>query len=155
MPAYNLDATDRRILRILQNSSAITHKEIAAQLGLTTTPVYERIKRLEREGFIRAYVALLDADKVERNLIVFCSVSLKQHAKELIAQFVNDLLLCQEVIEFYHIAGNYDYLLKVAVKDMADYQNFIVNKLAAMNNVAHANSSFVMTTEKHSTALPL
>lgn len=151
----SLDATDRRILQLLQQNCSLTHKEIAAETGLSTTPVYERIKRLEREGYISRYVALLNPVKVGRSLTIFCSVSLKEHAKSLLEKFVAEVLRFEEVTECYHIAGNYDYLLKVAVKDMDAYQNFIVNKLAALNNVAHAQSSFVMTTEKHSTALPV
>ncbi|OWY19968.1 Lrp/AsnC family transcriptional regulator [Sphingobacteriales bacterium UPWRP_1] len=152
---YEPDATDRRIMHLLQQNCALTHKEIAAETGLTTTPVYERIKRLEREGFISGYVALLNPEKVGRSLTVFCLVSLKEHAKSLLEKFVEEVLRFEEVMECYHIAGNYDYLLKVAVKDMEAYRHFIVNNLAAMNNVAHAHSSFVMTTEKHSTALPV
>ncbi len=149
-----LDKFDIGILRLLQQDAKLTTKEIAAQLGLTNTPVYERIKRLERKGYIKKYVALLDKHKIDRSLTAFCNVSLKVHSKIFLDRFEKEILELEEVMECYHIAGLYDYLLKVVVKDMEQYRNFITQKLAVFENIGNVQSSFVMTTIKHSTAYP-
>ncbi|HNL39467.1 MAG TPA: Lrp/AsnC family transcriptional regulator [Saprospiraceae bacterium] len=154
-PAYQPDTTDLAILRLLQEDAFLTHKEIAGRLGLTTTPVYERIRRLEREGIIQGYVALVNREKVGKPLVVMCAVSLKEHAQVRLQQFESSVCALPEVTEVLHIAGGFDYLLKVVVRDMAEYQHFIVNKLAGLDNVGHAQSSFVLTELKQSTAVPL
>ncbi len=150
-----LDHTDLAILRLLQEDAFLTHKEIAVRLGLTTTPVYERIRRLERTGVIRGYVALVDRSRVGKPLVVMCSVSLKEHALSRLQQFEQSVCALPEVTEVLHIAGGFDYLLKVIVRDMAEYQHFIVHKLAGLDNVGHAQSSFVLTELKQTTAVPL
>ena len=154
-PAPTLDAMDQAILSMLQTDAFLTHKEIAAALGLSTTPVYERIRRLERSGVIRGYVALLDRARVGKPLVVMCAVSLKEHALPLLERFQEAVCALPEVTEVLHIAGGFDYLLKVVVADMAAYQHFIVDKLARLDNVGHAQSSFVLTELKYSTAVPL
>lgn len=148
-----LDNTDISILAFLQNDSKLTNKEIAAQLNLTTTPVYERIKRMEREGIIDKYVALVNPEKVGLQLTAFCDVSLKEHSKAFIEKFEQEISAFSEVSECYHIAGTFDYLLKIFVPDMSAYQNFIIHKLATLENIGKVQSSFVMTTVKKSTAL--
>lgn len=130
-------------------------KEVAAQLNMTTTPVYERIKRMEEDGYIRKYVALADKDKLGLSLLAFCNVSLKEHARDALLNFEEQVRGLPEVIECYHIAGLFDYLLKVVVTDMAAYQHFIVNKLAAFDNIGNVQSMFVMTEIKYSTRLPV
>ena len=126
---HKLDKTDIQILSFLQQDSKLTNKEIAAQLNLTTTPVYERIKRMERENIIEKYVALINPDKVGLQLTAFCDISLKEHSREFIEKFELEISAFSEVSECYHIAGMFDYLLKVFVTDMSAYQNFIINKL--------------------------
>ncbi|MCB0609008.1 MAG: Lrp/AsnC family transcriptional regulator [Lewinella sp.] len=148
-----LDDTDKAILRLLQEDAKYTNKEIASRLNLSTTPVFERIKRLEREGVIRKYVALADRKKVNLGLVSFCNVSLKQHAMELLVRFEEDVKSLPEVVECYHIAGMFDYLLKVVVKDMEAYQQFVSRKLAAVENIGRVQSAFVMTELKNSTFL--
>ena len=150
-----LDSIDRKLLHYLQEDAQLTTKELASKLSLTTTPVHERIKRLEKEGIITQYVALIDKHKVEKGLVGFCNVWLKEHSHPYLKKFEHEVVSLKEVIECYHIAGNFDYLLKVMVKDMTAYQHFIVNKLAKLDNIGNAQSSFVMTEIKHSTALPL
>ncbi|MFT5833696.1 MAG: Lrp/AsnC family leucine-responsive transcriptional regulator [Cognaticolwellia sp.] len=150
---HKLDKTDIQILSFLQQDSKLTNKEIAAQLNLTTTPVYERIKRMERENIIEKYVALINPDKVGLQLTAFCDISLKEHSREFIEKFELEISAFSEVSECYHIAGMFDYLLKVFVTDMSAYQNFIINKLATLENIAKVKSSFVMTTVKRSTAI--
>lgn len=150
-----LDATDKKILQLLQEDAKYTHKEIAAQLHLTTTPVYERIKRMEREGVIQQYVALVDRKKIQLSLMAFCNVSLKEHSTNYLVQFEQDIQLLPEVVECYHIAGLFDYLLKVLVKDMDTYQLFVSKKLAALENIGRVQSAFVMTEIKYSPNLPI
>jgi DNA-binding Lrp family transcriptional regulator len=150
-----IDSTDKLILALLQNDGKITFKEIASQLNLTTTPVYERIKRLERDGYIKSYKAILDRKKIGLNLLVFCNISLKEHQASYLSQFEKDIKKFNEVIACYHIAGMYDYLIKISVEDMDVYQYFIANKLANIKNIARVQSSFVMTEVKSAIDLPL
>jgi DNA-binding Lrp family transcriptional regulator len=150
-----LDATDFRILQMLQADANITTKEIAARLHITTTPVFERVKRLEREGYIASYVALLDRKKVGLTLVAYTNVSLKEHNSDILTRFEEAVRSLPEVMECYHIAGLFDYLLKVVVRDMDDYQHFVAKKLAALENIGKVQSSFVMTEIKHTTSLHL
>jgi DNA-binding Lrp family transcriptional regulator len=149
-----LDHLDLQILKLLQHDATLTHKEIAAELGLTITPVYERVRRLEREGFILKYVALVSPGKMGLGLTAFCNVSLVRHSTPLLKLFEEKVMSLQEVVICYHIAGQFDYLLKIVVPDMEAYQRFIVDKLAALDNIRQVQSSFVMTEVKNSTALP-
>ena len=132
-----------------------TELKVASQLNLTTTPVYERIKRLEREGYIKSYKAILDRKKIGLNLLAFCNISLKEHQATYLVQFEKDIKDFNEVIACYHIAGMYDYLIKISVEDMDVYQHFIANKLANIKNIARVQSSFVMTEVKSAVDLPL
>lgn len=150
-----LDQLDKRLLELLQNDSKKTTKAYAIQLGLSTTAIYERIKRLERGGAIRSYVALVDKAIVNRNFTVFCHVKLIQHVKDNIAQFEAQVMRLQEVVECHHLSGDYDYLLKIHVKDMDAYRHFMVNKLTTMNHIGSTQSSFTIKEVKHSTAIPL
>ena len=150
-----LDQTDRRILALLQQDAKFTNKEIAARLGMTTTPVYERIKKLDEQGFIQKYVGLLDRQKLGYTVLSFCNISLKEHAQPYLQKFEREVLTLTEVQECYHIAGMYDYLLKVVARDMAAYQHFIANKLAALENIGNVQSSFVMMEIKCSTEIPV
>lgn len=151
----NLDKTDLALLNLLQENALLTTRELAQRLHLTSTPVHERIKKLEKEGFIRKYVALLDQQKLNKGLTVFCYVSLKQHDKAIGHKFVKDILSLKEVTECYNVSGEYDFMLKILVKDMPEYQNFIFNKLGEIENIGNTQSMFVMGEIKHTTALPL
>ena len=151
----NIDAIDLAILNQLQNNSNINIKELASKINLTPTPVYERIKRLERDGYIMKYVALLDKQKLKKGMTVFCNVRLKEHAKNVGANFVKDIVALPEIIECYNIAGDYDFMLKILVADMASYQDFVMHKLSTIENIGNTNSIFVMGEIKHSTALPI
>lgn len=151
---YQIDAIDKRILQILQKDGKTKIKEIADALKMTNTPIFERIKRLEKEGYILGYTALVNKEKLGFNLVAFCTVTLESHHKEYLQQFVHDVKELEEVVECYHIAGMFDYLLKIYVKDMVDYQNFISQKLASLENIGRVHSSFVMTEIKNETILP-
>ncbi|MBL7774713.1 MAG: Lrp/AsnC family transcriptional regulator [Saprospiraceae bacterium] len=150
-----LDSTDRAILQLLQENAFLTTKEIAAQTNLSATPVYERIKRLEREGYIRQYTALLDRRRIGLPLLVFCDVLLKEHNRDFLLRFEASVVGLPEVLECHHVTGEYDYLLKIAVADMDAYQYFIKEKLAVLEHIGRVQSHFVMTEVKQSTVLPV
>ena len=150
-----LDSTDRKILHILQEDAKITNIALAAKFKLTATPVYERVKKMEQSGVISKYVALLDQKKVNKNLIIFISISLKNHARSYLTKFKETIDRYDEITECYHIAGNYDFLLKAQLKDMEAYQKFILSKLSVDENIGQVQSSFVLSKNKYSTALPV
>ena len=145
------DTVDKKILNLLQINSKINIKELALKTGLTQTPIYERIKRLEKSGIIKKYIAVLDKEKIGFTVEVFCQVTLLVHSKELINRFENSVNKMDEVIECFHVAGNYDYLLRVIVKDMKNYQLFLKNKLSVLESVTNVQSTFVMTSTKDNT----
>lgn len=149
------DNTDKRILRLLQADARLGAKEIAGKIGLTVTPTYERMRRIERSGIIKGIVALLDRHKLSRKMIAFCNVSLQVHSFRAIEGFEKAVRKIPEVMECYHMTGNYDYLLKVAVADMDQYQVFLTRKLAVIENIAQVHSNFVMTDVKYSTAFDI
>jgi len=149
------DPIDKKILKVLQADARLNTKQIAGKIGLTVTPTYERLKKIEQSGVIKEYVALLDRDKIGKTIVAFINVSLQLHYKPLINSFEKAIIKVPEVMECFHVAGNFDYLLKVVVKDMNSYQNFLSNKLATIENIAHVQSSFVMTEIKHQTAYVL
>ena len=148
-----LDQIDLQILRILQKNSKLTTKELADAVHLTATPVFERQKRLERQGYIKKYVAVLDPEKLNQGLLVFCKVKLKQINHEIADAFTRRILRIPEVIECYNTSGNYDYLLKVRASDMKQYQEFVLNKLGEIESLASLESTFVMSEVKQGYAL--
>lgn len=150
---HNLDKIDQQILMLLQQNSKVNIKEIALKVGLTTTPTYDRIKRLEKAGIITRYVAELNKEKVGLDLVVFCQVTLQVHSKKLITQFENAVEKMPEVIGCFHIAGNFDYLLKIVTPNIKSYQFFLKNKLSVLESVANVQSNFVMSTVKENSML--
>ncbi len=150
-----LDANDKKILMILQENAQLTHKDISKFLGLSLTATYERIKRLEKFKVIKKYVALIDREKVDRGLLVLCQVSTKEQSHDKLKDFERSLLKLDEVIECYYVAGNYDFSLKIVIKDMAAYQNFVITKLSTLPNVANVQSTFVMSELKYDTKIGL
>lgn len=141
---FTPDKKDRAILRLLQENARITVKEIAEKVHLSTTPVHERIKRMEESGVIKQYATLLDHSKVKKDLMVICYVSLKQHGKNAGAKFIKKIQELNEVIECFSISGEFDFMLKVVCQDMNSYYDFHVNKLSEIENVGHLQSIFVM-----------
>ena len=139
-----LDDKDMAILRLLQENARITVREISDAIHLSTTPVHERIRRMEASGVIRQYATLLDHTKIKRGLTVICYVSLKQHNKAAGAKFIKAIHGMQEVTECYNISGDFDFMLKVMVENMDSYYHFHVNKLSESENIAHVQSVFVM-----------
>ncbi|MBJ6368482.1 Lrp/AsnC family transcriptional regulator [Snuella sedimenti] len=150
-----LDTIDIRILKILQTKSSLTTKELAARVNLSPTPVFERVKKLERHGYIKNYVAVLDAEKLNKELMVFCNITLKEHTRDIGNQFVKDILALPEVVECYNISGDYDFFLKILVHNMKDYQNFVLDRLGSIQNIGSAHSTFVMGEIKNSYAIPI
>ena len=151
----HLDEIDIKLLELLQGNARLTSKELSVHLNLSLSPIYERIRRLEKMGVIAAYHTVLDREKLGFDLVAYCHVSLKEHARPLLKKFEEDVLNFAEVLECHHVTGNFDYMLKVCVKDMKSYQDFIVNKLASLVNIRNAQSQFVLSTIRESTALPL
>jgi Lrp/AsnC family leucine-responsive transcriptional regulator len=146
--AQNLDETDLLILKTLQKNAKLTTKELADAVHLTPTPVFERQKRLERRGYIKNYIAVLDAEKMGLGLQVYCKVKLKQINKEIAKQFTHRIMRMPEVTECYNTSGAYDYLLKVRARDMKQYQEFILNKLGEIESLSSIESTFVMSEVK-------
>src|ERR1700712_4374419 len=143
-----LDEKDRLILKLLQENAKITVREIAAKIHLSTTPVHERIKRMEDSGVILQYAALVNHSKVKKGLMAICYVSLKEHNKRSGAKFIKTIHELEEVIECLIISGEFDFLLKVAVENMDAYYDFHVNRLGQVENIGHVQSTFVMGVAK-------
>jgi len=141
---FSIDEKDMAILRLLQHNARITVKEISDKIHLSTTPVHERIKRMEEAGVIKQYATLVNHTKVKKSLMVICYVSLKQHNKTAGAKFIKMIQEMNEVVECYNISGEFDFMLKVMAENMDDYYNFHVNKLSEAENIGHVQSVFVM-----------
>ncbi|GAA4277346.1 Lrp/AsnC family transcriptional regulator [Aquimarina mytili] len=150
-----MDPIDQSILLLLQKDGKITIKDIAERLNLTTTPIFERVKKLEREGYIKSYKAILDRKKVGLQLMAFCNITLNLHQKDFIKKFEKEIQQFPEVVECYHVAGMFDYLIKIYASDMEQYQDFLSNKLASLENISKVQSSFVMTEVKDFSYLPI
>ncbi|MFO7719819.1 MAG: Lrp/AsnC family transcriptional regulator [Gillisia sp.] len=151
----HLDDTDKKILQKLQKNSKITNKELSNGLNLSVTAVFERIKRLERNGVISGYVALVKPDKVEKAFMVLTQIKLVQHTKNNVIQFELEVVNLPEVLECYHVSGEYDYILKVLVKDMEAYREFMLTKLTNLEHIGSTQSTFIISSVKSTTALPL
>lgn len=139
-----MDRIDNKIIEILKGNSKLGMKEIAGQIGLTITPTYERVRRLERSGVITGYTVQLNKKKIGKNLQVFCQVSLKEHRLGLLKKFENQVVNLPQVSACYHIAGDHDYALLIEVLDMDAYEDFLREHLATIPSIAHVQSSFVM-----------
>lgn len=144
-----LDAVDMEILRALQKNARLTAKELAAMVNLSTTPVFERVKRLEQRGYVKGYVAVLDAEKLGRGFVVFCSVKMRRIGREIAEDFARVVRSIPEVTECYNISGSYDYLLKIHAPNMKYYQEFVLNILGNIDHLGSLESTFVMDEIKH------
>ncbi|MFT4800941.1 MAG: Lrp/AsnC family leucine-responsive transcriptional regulator [Planctomycetota bacterium] len=150
-----LDAIDKQLLTLLQQNSKQTNKQLSQQLNLSVTAIFERIKKLERNGVIKQYVALLDKKKVDLGFTVFCHVKLTKHEQKSIANFETEIEQLSEVLECFHVSGDYDYLLKVAVTDMDHFRTFMVNKLTSLEEIGSTQSSITIKEVKNNTAVIL
>ena len=150
-----MDVVDQKILEILQNNAMTTAKEIASKLSLTTTPIYERIKKLQKTGVIKKYVALLDADLLGKNIIVFMNMTIKDHHTDRREEFVTLMNSLESVVEFYHTSGSFDFLAKVRFSTIKEYRNFLVNDVSSIHNISDIDSQLVLEEIKYSTEIQL
>jgi len=153
--SYQPDATDLKILKILQEDSSRTHKSIAEELGMTTTPIFERTRRLEREGYINKYMAILDKRKLGFKQTVFIGITLKGHTRDYLDRFVKIVADFPEVLECHRISGSFDYLLKIVVQDVEAYEDFILTKLTMVSDLGNVHSMIVLSTSKENKAVSL
>mgnify|MGYP006077964101 CR=1 FL=1 len=150
-----MDKIDKKILMQLQEDAKRNTKEIASRVGLSVTPTYERIKKLEQQQIIKSYVALLDSAKLGKHVIAYCQITLLKHQKELSDNFKKEMLLFPEIMECHQISGNYDFLLKVVVDDITEFHQFINEKLSVVDGISTIHSSFVLNSVKDNTAYEL
>lgn len=144
-----LDLIDRKLLKILGNDSSHTIKELAKKVNLSPSPVLQRIKKLESNGYIKKYIAVLNPEKFNQGFLVFCNIKLKQHDKAIGNRFVKDILKIDEVVECYNTSGDFDFILKVFARDMKHYQDFVFNKLGSVESIGSTHSTFVMAEIKN------
>lgn len=152
---HQLDNTDISILKILQENARLTNQEIADKLHKTASPIYRRIKRLEEEGFIKKYVAVLDPKKIDRGLMAFTHVQLKDHSQDSLRNFEQAIIQLPEVLECYHMTGAFDFILRVAVKDLDAYHQFLMHELFGIMAIGSVQSTLVMKQSKHEAAFPI
>jgi Lrp/AsnC family leucine-responsive transcriptional regulator len=150
-----MDKIDKAILYQLQRNSKLNTKEIANRVGLSITPTYERIKKFEKQGVIKSYVALLDLDKVGKQVIAFCQISLAIHSIKKLNNFRNNISNLPEVMECYQVTGDYDYIIKITVNTISDLHNFINKKLASIEGISKIRSSVSVDMIKETTAFDL
>ncbi|MFM9988319.1 Lrp/AsnC family transcriptional regulator [Flavobacterium sp.] len=151
----NLDEIDKNLLKLLQTDSKKTTKELSSKLNLSVTAVYERIKKLEREGIIEKYVVLLNRKKIEKGFVVFCHIKLIQHTKEFLTKFESQVIKLNEVLECHHVSGDYDYILKIVLKDMEEYREFLVEKLTTLEHIGSTHSTFMISEVKNTTVIEI
>ena len=149
------DTIDKKLLQLLQEDSKQTNKALSNKLNLSVTAVYERIKKLENNGVISRYVALVDKAKVQKDFVAFCHVKLVQHSQDYVIKFEREVNQLEEVLECYHLSGDYDYLLKVLVQDMQAFREFMVEKLTKINHIGSTHSMFMINEVKHTTSITL
>ena len=155
METHQLDKTDLRLLKILQENGRISIKELAQRVHLSPTPVFDRVRRLESSGVIERYTTVLNAAKLGQGFLVFCSVKLRRMGKDIANDFVERIKDIPEVAECYNISGEFDYLLKIYAPDMQYYNEFCINVLGTIESLGSIQSSFVMNPVKTSVGLPL
>lgn len=148
-----VDEIDKQILHFLQKDAKTTTKEIAFHLKLSTTAIYERIKKLEKVGVVQRYVAVLNKEKLDKSFMAYCHVKLQQHTKTNVEEFERQIIKLPEVLECIHVSGDYDYILKIYVKNMKEYRSFLVNKLTALKGVGGTQSIFMIHEVKNTTSI--
>ena len=150
-----LDTTDKKLINLLQEDCKLTSKQLSLFLNLSVTAVYERIKKLQKENVIEKYVAIINKNKIEKSFLVFCHIKLVQHSKDYVTTFEREILKLTEVSECFHVSGDYDYILKIYVKDMDKYRDFMVTKLTAIKYIGSTHSTFAIEQVKNTTAIHL
>lgn len=150
-----LDSIDKKLLGLLQKDCKQTNKQLSVQLNLSSTAIYERTRKLEKSGVITRYVAVVDKNKVSRSFVALCQIKLTQHTKEYLVKFEKEVAELSEVMECYHVSGEYDYMLKVCVRDMVAFREFMVTKLTTLHHIGSTQSSFVISEVKNETCIPV
>jgi Lrp/AsnC family leucine-responsive transcriptional regulator len=150
-----LDPTDKEILRILQKDASVTHKQLSDQLYKAVATIHERIRRLKTSGYIKKTVVILDRRKIDRNLIAFSQVLLNDHAAETLLGFEKEVVKFPEVMECFQMTGSFDFILRIATRDMDAYHEFYRHKLATLPNITTVQSFFVLSETKSDTAYPI
>ena len=150
-----LDNIDKHILNLLQDNGRITNARLAKEVGLSPPPLLERVRKLEKNGIIRKYVALVDPKKLNRGTVAFVAVSLRFHRQDAIQEFVVEIQKFPEVLECHHIAGEEDYLLKVIIRDIAEYEQFLRDKLTRFSGISRIRTYFILNTLKQETKIPV
>lgn len=153
--SQKLDAIDIKILDLLQDDGRVTIKKISEVLNLSTTPIFERIKKLEKGGYIKNYATLLNHRKLDLNQVVFIELTLKEHSRSYIEKFANEIKLFPEVLECYRVTGSFDFLIKILVKDIESYENFILTKLSLLSNLGNVQSHIALSEAKNTTKINL
>ncbi|MBL7899884.1 MAG: Lrp/AsnC family transcriptional regulator [Crocinitomicaceae bacterium] len=150
-----MDQIDIKILELLQQDAKITAKDLSSRLSLSATPIYERIRKLEKQGIIKRYVAILDPEMLDRGLVVFLNLTIKEHNLEARSHLLKQLTDLDEITELYHTSGTYDFVAKVRFANIKEYKEFLVNKVASIENIADIESHIVLDEIKHSTQINL
>ncbi|RZK41825.1 MAG: Lrp/AsnC family transcriptional regulator [Pedobacter sp.] len=150
-----LDDTDIQILQLLQQNARLTNKEIGEKLHKSPTPIYERIKRLQQQGYIKGYVAILDHKKIDLSIMAFTQVQVRDHSYETLSRFIDEIIKFEEVLECYEMSGDFDFILRIAVRDLDTYHDFLMNKLFKVVPMGSVQSTFVLKEAKRETSLPL
>lgn len=151
----SLDKIDLAILRTLQQNARLTIKELAAEVQLSSSPVYERLKRLETRGYIKKYIAVVDAEKLNQGFVVFCNVKMNSLNRDIANQFASIIQNIPQVTECYNVSGKFDYLLKIHAPNMRYYQEFVLNVLGTIEYLGSLESTFVMDEIKHDYGITL
>lgn len=150
-----IDNIDIKLLELLQDNAKFTTKELASKVNLSPTPVFERIRNLEKNGYIKKYTAILNPEKIQVGFSVYCNIRLKKHSQEYILNFTAAIKNIKEVTECYNVSGDYDFMLKIYVQNMAHYQSFVQNKLGIIDSIGSLHSIFVMKEVKQTFSLPI
>ncbi|RNA62440.1 Lrp/AsnC family transcriptional regulator [Chryseobacterium nematophagum] len=151
--SYIPDEKDRSILRLLQKDAKLSVREIAAKINLSPTPTHERIKRMEKLGIIKEYVTIIDRKKINKGIMVICMIALNAHNKKTATEFIEKVVKLKEVIEFYNISGEFDFMLKILAPNMDDFHDFFINKLSEIEGIGQTKSIFVMNSIKETTQI--
>ncbi len=151
----DIDNKDRQMLQLLQADARHTVKELAQAVNLTPSPTFDRQKKMERDGVIKGYVALVDAKKVGNGLLALTSVKLREQTRECALRFMEHIKNCDEVTECHNVSGEYDFFLKIYLRDMEHYERFVFNKLGAIPSVGSYNTIFSIKEVKNTPAVPV
>lgn len=151
----NIDKIDKKILETLQDNGRIKNSDLAKIINISPPPTAERVKKLEKNGYIKKYTALVDPTKVGITCFTFVEVTLVRHGKAAVERFMSSIVEIEEVLECHHITGDADFLLKIATKDIPSYEQLLIQTLTALPDVQHLKTLVVLSTLKQETKIPI